>query len=128
MRSDKAGLRGTDSIISTSLKLSKKVKWLLPGRPEVYILGKLQQRRLPNLFTPDALIELDDENLEGHLSEYIEHKLYALKVSDLGHTYMKEHLETVSTIIYQRAMDNFLRLSRVQGSQKRVRAIHSRKH
>lgn len=121
----KPGSEELIEFISISLGLSKKVKWLLSSRPEVDILAQLRRCGSPRLGTPDALVELDTESLEGPVSAYIEHKLYELKGSDLGHTYTMEHLETVSTEVHQRAKDNFLWVSLVFRDLRSVRGSYA---
>lgn len=118
------GLEDLIQLVSTSLKLSKQVKWLLSSRPEVDILAKLQCGS-PNLRTPNALIELDTESLERPVSAYIKHKLDELKGSPLGRTYTEEHLERVSAEVHQRSKDNFLWVSLVFSDLRSVRGSYA---
>lgn len=112
-------------LISTSLTLSPKVKWLLSSRPEVDVLGWLRQCHSSNLCTQGAFVELDTESLEGPVSAYIKHKLCKLQRSKLGHTYTEKVLETVSTMVHQRAKDNFLWVFLVFNDLKSVRGSYA---
>jgi hypothetical protein len=92
-------------LISTSLTLSQKVKWLLSSRPEVDLLAELKD---PGSDSPDAsksLIELDTQRLASPVDVYIDHKLIALG-SRKG--YSDSVLAEVSREVRQRAENTFL--------------------
>ena len=83
-------------LISSSLTLSDKVKWLVSSRPEV---------KLKNPDTTGSLVELDSQNLAGPVNAYIDYKLSVLKGKD---GYDDDTLAEVSREIRQRAMNTFL--------------------
>lgn len=92
-------------LISTSLTLSRKVKWLLSSRPDVDLLGELRD---PATHSPDAsetLIELDTQRLVDPVNAYVEHKLKALQPK-IG--YNDGILAEVSYEVRQRAGNTFL--------------------
>ncbi|GAB1319506.1 NACHT domain-containing protein [Madurella fahalii] len=92
-------------LISTSLELSQKVKWLLSSRPEVDLLAEL---RIPGTDSPevsDGLVELDTQRLAKPVVAYISHKLSTL-ASRSG--YDEAVLDEVSHEVHQRAQNTFL--------------------
>jgi tRNA isopentenyl-2-thiomethyl-A-37 hydroxylase MiaE len=103
----KPGLEELLQLISTSLALSKKVKWLVSSRPEVGVLATVKE------FNPDtgvldaskALVELDVAHLADPIGAYIRHKLSALH-GKRGYT--TSVLDKVSNEVRRRAKDNFL--------------------
>jgi hypothetical protein len=90
------GLVELVELISSSLTLSDKVKWLVSSRPEV---------KLKNADTVESLVELDSQNLEDPVNAYINYKLSALKGKD---GYDDATLAEVSNEIRQRSMNTFL--------------------
>jgi hypothetical protein len=90
------GLVELVELISNSLTISDKVKWLVSSRPEV---------KLKNLDTARSLVELDSQNLIGPVNAYINYKLFALKEKD---GYDDDTLAKVSNKIRQRAKNTFL--------------------
>jgi hypothetical protein len=66
-------------LISTSLSLSDKVRWLVSSRPEVDVLSELK--------SPDIsrIVDLDAQGLDGPVDTYIRHKLSTL-TSRKGYT------------------------------------------
>jgi hypothetical protein len=90
------GLADLVQLISTSLTLSNKVKWLVSSRPVV---------ELKNPDTAGTLVELDSQSLERPVNAYINHKLSTLKGRD---GYDADTLAEVSSEIRQRAMNTFL--------------------
>ncbi|KAI0909671.1 WD40 repeat-like protein [Ustulina deusta] len=84
-------------LISTTLALSKKVKWLLSSRPEVDVLTELK--------TSETLVELDTQHLEVPVRVYIQHKL---KILEGKKGYSNKILTDVSDIVHQRAGNTFL--------------------
>jgi DNA polymerase III delta prime subunit len=103
------GLEELLQVISTSLDISTKVKWLVSSRPEVDVLAKVKVEDLrPNtnaLDTSKALVELDVEHLANPIGAYIDHKLSVLR-GKRGYT--DSVLAEVSNEVLQRAKDNFL--------------------
>lgn len=92
-------------LISASLNLSQKVRWLLSSRPEVDLLAELKD---PGINSPDAsksLVELDTQRLEDPVNAYINHKLMELKY---GEGYDDRVLAEVSREVRQRAENTFL--------------------
>jgi hypothetical protein len=81
-------------LISTSLNLSDKVKWLVSSCPMV---------ELKNPDTAGTLVELDSQSLERPVNAYIDHKLSTLK-----RRLRRRYLAGVSSEIRQRAMNTFL--------------------
>ncbi|KAK5635838.1 hypothetical protein RRF57_011550 [Xylaria bambusicola] len=84
------------TLISTTFTLSRNVKWLLSGRPEV---------DLSKLKTAEALIELDTQRLERPVKAYIQHKLDLL---DRRAGYNDKILKEISDIVYEKAENTFL--------------------
>jgi len=90
------GLDNLIKLISVSLTLSDKVKWLVSSRPTV------------KLYTPDtagSLVELDAQKLEDPVNAYIKHKLFTLKTRD---GYDERVLAKVADKIRQQAQNTFL--------------------
>ena len=90
------GLEDLVQLISTSLTLSDKVKWLVFSRPEV---------KLKNPDTAEALVELDAQSLERPVNAYINHKLTTMREKP---GYDEDTLVELSSEIHQRAMNTFL--------------------
>ncbi|KND89309.1 Vegetative incompatibility protein HET-E-1, partial [Tolypocladium ophioglossoides CBS 100239] len=101
----KPGLEELIRLVSTSLVLSKKVKWLLSSRPEVDLLARVTDRNADTLDTSETLVELDTERLEKPVHAYIGHKLSTLKGK---RGYDDSILGEVETEVRQRAMNTFL--------------------
>lgn len=73
----KPGLKELIQLISISLTLSDKVKWLVSSCPWVGAHAKLKNQ--------DALrviVELDAQNLKRPINAYINYKLFTLKGKD----------------------------------------------
>ncbi|KAI0550554.1 WD40-repeat-containing domain protein [Xylaria curta] len=85
------------TLISTTLTLSKNVKWILSSRPEVDVLSELK--------TDETLIELNTECLKGPVEAYIKHKLKHLHGR---RGYDDGVLKKISDIVYQKADNTFL--------------------
>ncbi|KAL6910995.1 hypothetical protein GGI43DRAFT_33046 [Trichoderma evansii] len=83
-------------LISTSISVCEKVKWLVTSRPEV---------ELNNPILAGALVELDAQSLEDPVNAYINHKLSALR-NRRG--YSEDILAKISSEIRQRAANIFL--------------------
>jgi hypothetical protein len=90
------GLAALVQLISASLTLSDKVKWLVSSRPVV---------ELKNPNTARSLVELDSQSLERPVNAYINHKLSTLNGRD---GYDTDTLAEISSEIRQRAMNTFL--------------------
>lgn len=103
----KPGLEELLQLISTSLALSNKVKWLVSSRPEVDVLAKVKHLNPDTdaLDASKALVELDVEHLANPIGTYIRHKLSALQ-GKRGYT--TSVLDEVSDEVRRRAKDNFL--------------------
>jgi len=96
-------------LISTSLTLSNKVRWLVSSRPEVDILTKLKRLDSNNRVTIETLVELDMQSQKGRVEKYIKHKLTDLtKSPGVGSSYTNAILATVSHEVSERAGDNLL--------------------
>ncbi len=101
------GLGDLLDLISTSLTLSNKIKWLVSGRPEVDVLAKVKGLN-PDTDALDAsktLVELDVEHLASSISAYVRHKLSDFRDK---RGYNDKILTEVSDEVCQRAKDNFL--------------------
>ncbi|RYP20313.1 hypothetical protein DL765_002876 [Monosporascus sp. GIB2] len=92
-------------LISTSLALTQKVRWLLSSRPEVNLLAELRILSLDSLNISDGLVEPDTQRLTKPVNAYIRHKLAILKNRP---GYDEIILAEVSREVYQRAENTFL--------------------
>jgi hypothetical protein len=86
-------------LITTSLTLSDKVRWLVSSRPDVDVLSKLEN---PNI---SRVVDLDAERLDGPVNAYIEHKLSTLKGRD---GYELDTRRAIADGIHGRAGNSFL--------------------
>lgn len=93
------GLEDLIRLISRSLALSDKVRWLVSSRPEVDITTKL---RNPHIC---RTVDLNAQNLDSPVNQYIEYKLSALRGKE---GYTEDVLTTISDEIHQRAENTFL--------------------
>lgn len=90
------GLADLIKLISASLTLTDKVKWLVSSRPSV------------ELKTPDttgSLVELDAQRLEDPVNAYINHKLSILETRE---GYDGQVLAKLAAEVRQRAKNTFL--------------------
>ncbi|KAK4095976.1 hypothetical protein N658DRAFT_66266, partial [Parathielavia hyrcaniae] len=92
-------------LISTSLTLSQKVKWLLSSRPEVDLLAELKYPGTNFTDASNSLVELDTQRLAEPVNAYIDHKLIALRCRK---GYNDSVLAEVSREVRQRAENTFL--------------------
>ncbi|KAK3376687.1 WD40-repeat-containing domain protein [Lasiosphaeria ovina] len=92
-------------LISTSLALSQKVKWLLSSRPEVRLFTELKDLDTDSLDISETLVELDTQILAESVNAYISHKLVLLK-RKIG--YNDSVLAEVSHEAHKRAGNTFL--------------------
>jgi len=92
-------------LISSSLTLSQKVKWLLSGRPEVDVLTELGDTGIHSSDASETFVELDTLRLAPPVNTYIDHKLTILKRRK---GYNDSVLAEVSREIRQRAENTFL--------------------
>ncbi|KAI0388002.1 WD40-repeat-containing domain protein [Hypomontagnella monticulosa] len=103
------GLAPLLSLISKSLTLTDKVKWLVSSRPElntqadVNIRSELDKFEDPHISR--SLVELDPQILKDPVNVYIDYKLSALK-GERG--YSDKVLAEVSDEVRQRSMNIFL--------------------
>jgi hypothetical protein len=114
------GLEDLIKLISTSLALSDKVRWLVSSRPEVDILTKLK-----NSAISETLVELDMQGQRSRVEKYINYKLFDLKRSKFGYSYTKDHLATISQEVSKRAVDNLLWMSLVFKDLKTMRGQYA---
>ncbi|KAK3364893.1 hypothetical protein B0T24DRAFT_598218 [Lasiosphaeria ovina] len=63
-------------LISASLTISTKVKWLLSSRPEVNLLSELENVGTDGQYTTENLVELNTQILTAPVNAYISHKPY----------------------------------------------------
>ena len=99
------GLEDLISLISTSLKRSKRVKWLVSSRSNIDVLGQLQRQGIKDLDDIKNVLDLDTQDLKEIVNAYTQHKLSSL-VGRAG--YDKNTLTKVSDEIRQRAGKTFL--------------------
>ncbi|KAH8800337.1 hypothetical protein F5884DRAFT_891236 [Xylogone sp. PMI_703] len=97
---EKPGVADLIKLISTSLTLTDRVKWMISSRPEVDLHSKLK-----DLEPSVSLLELDAQSLEGPVNAYIDHKLSTLEDRD---GYDKDCLSQISIEIRHRALNTFL--------------------
>lgn len=104
------GLAEFIELISTTLALSTKVRWLISSRPYI---------KLENAGTARCLVQLDPSVLKDPVNNYIKHRLSILSGKD---GYDEDVLGKVSEAIHQRANNTFLwvalvfkRLNSVEG-------------
>ncbi|KAK3359855.1 hypothetical protein B0T25DRAFT_111949 [Lasiosphaeria hispida] len=90
------GLADLVKLISTSLTLSRKVKWLVSSRPTVEL-------KIPD--TVGSMVELDAQRLKNPVNAYIDHKLSILKIRE---GYDDHVLATIAAEVRQRAENTFL--------------------
>ncbi|KAB5528994.1 hypothetical protein GE09DRAFT_405345 [Coniochaeta sp. 2T2.1] len=90
------GLADLVKLISTSLTLSHKVKWLVSSRPSVEL-------RTPD--TVGSLVELDAQKLEEPVNAYIDHKLSTLTTRN---GYNERIFAMLAEEVRQRAQNTFL--------------------
>jgi hypothetical protein len=112
------------ALISTSLTLSNKVRWLVSGRPDD-VLTKIRV----NPDFAETLDELDILSQKDRVEKYIEHRLSDLKDPKLQYT--ADHLDDVTKTVRERADNNLLWVSLVFNDLKRMRgsyAKHNIKH
>ncbi|KAL2199412.1 NACHT domain-containing protein [Corynascus similis CBS 632.67] len=83
-------------LLTNSLKITKKVKWLVSNRPIV---------ELNTSCTTSSLVELDTQKLEQPVNIYIDKKLSTFS-NELGYT--KQALDNISAEIRERAGNTFL--------------------
>ncbi|KAH8881388.1 WD40 repeat-like protein [Thozetella sp. PMI_491] len=90
------GLPDLIQLISESLSISNKVRWLVSSRPNV---------QLKRAGITETLLELEAQSLKQPVQIYINHKLSALKEKD---GYNDDTLAEVSSAICERADNTFL--------------------
>ncbi|CAK7236679.1 hypothetical protein SBRCBS47491_009721, partial [Sporothrix bragantina] len=90
------GLPDLIGLISDSLALSDKVKWLVSSRPTVPLRTEEATK---------SLVELDSQKLKGPVAAYIHHQLSRLTIYD---GYTKAIIDGISSEITLRAQNTFL--------------------
>ena len=91
-------------IISSSVAITNKVRWIVSSRREVEVIDELKNP------TVARVVDLSSQNLKDPVNIYIKHKLSTLK-GKKGYT--PEVLEAVATEMYQRSENIFLWVSLV---------------
>jgi hypothetical protein len=109
------GLNEFLELISATLTLSTKVRWIVSSRPHV---------KLQSSDTTGSLVQLDPRLLMDPVNKYIDHKLLALEKKD---GYNEKTLATVSRIIYQRANNTFLWVALVFKKLESIKGWHAAK-
>ncbi|KAK4095858.1 WD40 repeat-like protein [Parathielavia hyrcaniae] len=92
-------------LISTSLSLSQRVRWLLSSRPEVDLLAELKHPGTNSSDASGSLVELDTQRLQDPVNAFIDHKLMELKYKE---GYDSRVLADISHEVRQRAENTFL--------------------
>ncbi|EAQ87577.1 hypothetical protein CHGG_04196 [Chaetomium globosum CBS 148.51] len=92
-------------LISTSLNLSQKVRWLLSSRPEVDLLAELKDPGTNSADASKSLVELDTQRLKDPVNTFIDHKLITLRCRK---GYNDSVLAEVAHEVRQRAENTFL--------------------
>ncbi|KAL5344303.1 hypothetical protein ACLOAV_010732 [Pseudogymnoascus australis] len=110
------GLEDLCKLISTSLTLSDKVRWLVSSRPEVDVLSKLKNRNI------SRIVDLDAQGLDGPVNAYISHKLSTLKGRK---GYSDVILTEVSDKVRQRAENIFLWVALVFKKLEKVHGVRA---
>ena len=113
------GLQGLINLISTSLTLSDKVRWLVSSRPDVDVLSKLKNLDI------SRIVDLNAHGLDGPVNAYIMHKLSALEKHGKGYT--NSILADVSDQVRQRAESTFLWVALVFKSLEKVHGEYALK-
>ena len=62
-------------LISTSVKFSKRVKWLFSSRPSTDVLARIEHYGVENLHAATNVLDLGTLDLRGPVNAYVEHKL-----------------------------------------------------
>jgi len=107
----KQGLKELIELISTSLILSDKVRWLVSSRPEVDLLIKLKNLDSQNLVITETLVELDMQSQKGRVEKYIKHKLSDLERFKVGNIYTDDIRAIVLYKVSEQAENNLLWIS-----------------
>ncbi|KAH7124444.1 hypothetical protein EDB81DRAFT_912856, partial [Dactylonectria macrodidyma] len=119
------GLKHLIGLISTSLTVSNKVRWLVSSRPEVDVLTEIGLK-------PDSAQTLDELEVlsqEDRVEKYIKHRLSDLRDPKLEYT--KEILDSVTKEVRRRAESNLLWVALVFNDLKGMRgpyAVQNIKH
>lgn len=93
------GLEQLLQLISYSLTVSDKVRWLVSSRPEVAV------QAIENPDLSKTIVELDTQRLQDPVNVYIQHRLTTLQGRP---GYTDEILAAISAEVSQRAMNLFL--------------------
>ena len=99
------GLAKLLPLISNSLELSDKVRWLVSSRPELDVLALLKNRNTKSRHVGGTPLELNDQSQEGPVGAYINYKLAALQGRP---GYSADILTALSNEILQREEKIFL--------------------
>ncbi|KAI0435821.1 hypothetical protein F4803DRAFT_573640 [Xylaria telfairii] len=102
---DQQGLAPLLRLISKSLTLSDKVKWVISSRPDVNIRMDIQHE-LREFDSSKAIVKIDSGILEQPVNIYIDYKLSDLR--RLPGYNNKNVLDDISTEVRQRANNTFL--------------------
>ncbi|KAL5583700.1 hypothetical protein FOVSG1_015051 [Fusarium oxysporum f. sp. vasinfectum] len=102
------GFDGLIKLVSDSLALSDKVRWLVSSRKQTNLLAQLGNLNKDNPGFIQTLAEVDVQSQKDRAEKYVEHKLSNLKDSESGATYTDSILKEVKEEARKRAQDNFL--------------------
>ncbi len=101
------GLDDLVSLISTSLSLSCKVRWLVFSRPELDLFTKIEAASGKCMTATEIGHELEVQNQDYRVNKYVRHKISELKRSEYASTYYQAKLlETLEREIDYRARNN----------------------
>jgi hypothetical protein len=96
-------------LISASLSISEKVRWLISSRRELDLLDNLKRLNRKNPAISEDFMELDIQDQKARVGKYVQQKLVDLELdSDFADTYEPSILTRISREINQRADDNLL--------------------
>ena len=93
------------SLISDSLKLSVKVRWLVSSRPDLEVLALLKERNTKSPHVAGTPLELNDQSQEGPVGAYIKYKFETLEGRE---GYSADILTALSNEILRREEKIFL--------------------
>ncbi|KAJ5278317.1 hypothetical protein N7524_004470 [Penicillium chrysogenum] len=104
-KAENPGLAHLLSLVSDTLSITDKVKWLLSSRPEINVYNKLKNKQASG-----EIVELNVQSRPEPVNAYIKHKLSDL---ERNYEYSKYVLDEMSQEIRQRAQNTFLWVSLV---------------
>jgi hypothetical protein len=98
-------------LISRSLSLNANVRWLISSRPETKLLVFLKKAHEKSPTILNTLFEIDIEAKQDRIENYIAEKKDLVRQSSQGNSYNDEILDTVSSMVKEKAEGNLLYMS-----------------